>query len=196
MAYPEWREKFIDSISDVGYNINMKPITITDATIENLRSPQVEGWPAFMNDRLNREHQELLRLAQRQPSGVEVAVRYGDNFTNKVVSVGTVGRVAPDFSSGTIYMHNHPSGNTFTLKDVEKLLFNDNIELLSAVGHNGVIYTLHKAGRYSFSSVYAKYHKLSKNRPDYKASPEEYIRFMEDFLNSLSDAGLNYEKGR
>ena len=178
------------------YTDSVKAIVITDDIIENLHTPAVAGWSQVKNDRLNTEHRALLRLAQQHPAGVEVMAWYDDNLDSKIISVGTQGTVKADTSSGAIYIHNHPSGNTFTLKDVRHFLLRDNMKVLTAVGNNGIVYLLQKAEHYSFTEIYHSLQEIIQVTPDFEDSPEKYIDFMEKFLLNVREYGLIYRKTR
>jgi hypothetical protein len=93
-------------------------------------------------------------------------------------------------------MHNHPSGNTFTLEDVEAILLHANIEVNTAVGNDGMVYLLQKTEQYDFTGIYRDYHAALQKFSDYEDSPELYIEFMERFLNGLSKHGIIYRKTR
>jgi hypothetical protein len=175
---------------------NMQPIEITDDAINSLYTPVVDGWSVNRNQHLNLEHQSLLQSARMHPVGVEVAACYKKFPVGKIVTVGKTGSVTTMFAMGNVYMHNHPSGNTFTMRDVEIFLFNANIELLTAVGNNGTVYLLQKVESYDFTGIYREYQAAQQKFSGYENSPELYIKFMESFLNSLNNHGIIYRKSR
>jgi hypothetical protein len=172
----------------------MQPIEITDHEIQNLQTPAVDGWSVSKNRQLNLEHQSLLRMAREYPVGVEVAVCYERFPFGKVVTVGRRGHVRPDFSVGEVYMHNHPSGYTFSLDDVEHLLFYENMELLTAVGNNGAVYVLRKTDDFDFTRFYHAYQKAAQQEPSFEESPRSYIDFVERLLYEAAAYGLEYVK--
>ena len=171
-------------------------VAITDAVIRTLRTPVLPDRSEQWNAKLNERHKELLRLAQEQPVGVEVAAYTDDALNGMVTVTGEVGRVKVAVDRGAVHMHNHPSGTTFTLRDVEQLLFSDNMDVLSAVGNNGRVFLLAKTEKFDFSGICAAYRRAEDRQPDYERSPEEYLAFMKRFLPRLKRYGLVYLKGR
>lgn len=193
MKYPEWKATPESGMME---KTSIVAVAITDAVIRTLRTPILPDRSEQWNAKLNERHKELLRLAQEQPVGVEVAAYMDDALNGVVATVGTQSQVKIALDQGTVHMHNHPSGTTFTLQDVDHLLFSENIRILSAVGNNGRIFLLVKTDQFNFSGIYAAYQDAAIRQPNYERSPDEYIAFMEQFLPKLRRHGLIYLKGR
>ena len=175
--------------------ISLDPITITREAIDALSTPPIPGWSDAKNTKLNRRHQELLQKAKELPVGTEVAAYMDEQLNGVVTTTGTIGSVSIPLDAGAVYMHNHPSGHLFTLDDVERLLFNENMRVLTAVGNNGHVYLLVKTEAYDFAGVHSVYRDKANNFSGYGKSPEAYVRFMDEFLRALWPHGLIYLEG-
>lgn len=192
MNYDQWKKTPESGILE---QISLDPIVITDLVIDALTTPAVPGWSKEQNAMLNERHRELLRLAKEQPLGNEVGMYMNEQLEGVVSAVGGTGQVKIDLSQGAVYMHNHPSGHLFTLNDLECILFNDNIQVLTAVGNQGHIYMLAKNKNFNFTDIRAVYTNVIKGHPDYKKAPEQYVQFMQAFLQELQPHGLIYLEG-
>lgn len=61
-----------------------------------------------------------------------------------------------------IAVHNHPSGQAFSLTDIKKFIASGSMEMMTAVGNNGVLYIARKTPEYDGFLAYQQYQVLEK----------------------------------
>lgn len=119
---------------------------VTDKSIENV--PKLE---LFETDDLNTLHQKASRdllneVSKQKPVGTEVSIVYDadmqpiEGYGYRIGKVGTVGVDDPGVPFRVL--HNHGSGETFSLADLSCLTENENMLSLSAIGNTGSAYSI------------------------------------------------------
>ena len=94
-----------------------------------------------------------------------------------------------------LILHNHPDGNTFSMKDISFFITGARVELFSAVGNNGAVYLLEKAESYDGLNFYRRYSDW-KNQLDLSSmTVEEYVRSLEAMLEEAKQDGVHYVRG-
>lgn len=152
--FEAWKKRYAagESRGKITYRTDdLHAIPITDAAIERVPLVQLPGMSDEQAIKLQQRHRELLRFVQAEPAGRE-AIAYCDAKTLQLLDRYTGG---DNKVQGTIFaqphvaMHNHPSGGTFTHTDLVSFVRVPSMQVLTAVGNNGALYTLTKSQGYN-----------------------------------------------
>ena len=111
------------------------------------------------------------------------------NFIDKIISA-TPGGEVDSITSNTMYIsiHNHASGDTFSIGDILKLAIYDEARAIYVVGNNGNCYCLSKSDEYSKSG----FMKLLYDRFEH---PEKYVYDTElPFIKECEKHGIIYRE--
>lgn len=169
-----------------------KPVTIT--SIERVKALPSSILDESGQKKLQQAHKDLLQEVMNRGGMVEVARCYDMNMEPlcDYVSQNDKGRVEiPDFNVPYIAIHNHPSGLTFSPKDVLKLIKRENMVGLTVVGNGGQTYSIEKANSFNASALFEEAERIE----DQISSTEKdlnRINVMLTFLKRVSEYGVNY----
>ena len=131
-------------LNDKGY----KGIPITEEAIRRVPQVRPDGWSQEQAERLQTAHRELLRAVMDKPVGTEVGAVYAPDMRLIERKIGEYAGhqiVAPLCHEPHIFVHNHPSGLTFSENDIKGFINSADMALLTAVGNNGSVYALQKS---------------------------------------------------
>lgn len=191
--------------------VREKAVAINDIAIRKVSQMKFDGFTEQENFLIWQYHKLLLRLAQelcheRKNIEYEYGIMLNLNTWEHIEIEGVRGGVYIDScmeakyalengrKNSILYMHNHPSTGTFSATDIKTFLLNDAIFIMTAVGNNGVVYSIQKtrdSDIYGFLTKYfeavEKYKKLG-----YRNDATLAIR---DTLKVASKYGLIYKKG-
>lgn len=194
MTYAEWagwKEKSgRTSLNDL--KGLAKPVTIK--SIERVKVLPSSVLDEDGQKKLQQAHKELLREVMNRDGIVEVARCYDMNMEplSDYVSQNDKGRVEiPDFSVPYIAIHNHPSGLTFSPKDVLKLVKRKNMVGLTAVGNGGQTYLIEKTNNFDARSLQLALQQASK-AIESANNDLERINIMRAFLKRVKEYGIDY----
>lgn len=162
-------------------------IEITDESISKVQKIDV-----FEDDNINRAVQNyskiLLTKAREHSAETEVGAiiefsRLND-LTDKDFIVGAEDKSKvnlPKCPTPGIVIHNHPSGGTFSPRDVHRFSADENAVALYAIGNNGKCYAIKKTEKFNelWSSLAFKLAKVES--PDYKDTIEEIFAEAENY---------------
>lgn len=160
----------IDNSPKSGYNdSNDTAIAITDEAISRVPKMNV-----FEDDNINRaiqEHsKELLREARKYPTGTEVGAVIELDNVSKISGNGFIkgadGELTvsiPKCPSAGVTIHNHPSGETFSMSDINKFSSDTNAKAMYVIGNNGKCYTLKKNANFNWIEFEFKKIDLGNN---------------------------------
>lgn len=176
-------------------NRNTEPMAVTNAAMQRVPIVRPRGCTQQQAKLLRKRHRELLRLAQAGEPGAEWGMLLDGDFHPVETVRGESGALRVQGISRARYLaHNHPSGQTFSMEDVENLAFAEGLRGISVVGNNGAVYFLSKAEDFSAAGFANDIARRCAQQPDYKASPERYLRFMEELLEGGKRYGFHYER--
>lgn len=198
IKFKEWKEKYVENGGKSGImkEIKLENIPITNAAIDKVPLAKCETLSRGQSKQLQKRHQELLRFVQDEPPGRE-AICYCD-MKMKVVSQylgkGMNAVNATKLEIPHIAVHNHPSGTTFTLNDLDLLMSIETMSILSAVGNDGSVFIVEKSKKFDAAKFARLCDKSKAAYPKYKDSPENYLYFMEKLLKEADGCGLRYQK--
>ena len=164
---------------------NRNEIKITDEVINSLQKIDV-----FEDDTINqavlKHTKELLQEAQKHTSGTEIGkhVPLDLNPDNVKTFIGeenghTVNLGKCKISAVTI--HNHPSGETFSRRDIDKFVIDENAKAMYVIGNNGKWYALRKNENFDWMQFQIKTFTIS-DAPD----------FNEQILKGANNYGFTY----
>lgn len=166
---------------------NKKAITpITDTSIERVPNVKISGYTDEQCSIIQQQHKELLRYSRDSNESKEVAFVFDSELNNRKEFKGSDDKL--DFGS-TLYgkelfvMHNHPRNSSYSDRDIQFIIGNDNIKTLSVIKNSGNIETLTKSDIYDKGRALVElkrcYKKYVKNGTD-----EEINKAVNSFLKN------------
>ena len=133
-------------------SLNMEPKPVTMQSISNVKSFNCETLDGAKQQQLQNAHKRLLMTAAKQPPGVEVGKAFDLNMkplTQDVVGSAEGHSVKlPNFNVPYAVIHTHPACGIFSHGDLSSFAKNENLKLMTAIGHNGHIYAVEKSADY------------------------------------------------
>lgn len=193
-TYPEWAgwkkengKTVLNDLQDL-----QKPVTIK--SIERVKALPSGILDEAGQKKLQQAHKDLLKEVMNRGGMVEVARCYDMSMQPlcDYVSQDDEGRVEiPDFSAPYIAIHNHPSGLTFSPKDVLKLVKRKNMVGLTAVGNGGQTYLIEKTNNFDAKSLQLALQQASK-AIESANNDLERINIMRAFLKRVKEYGIDY----
>lgn len=133
-------------------SLNMEPKPVTMQSISNVKSFNCETLAGAKQQQLQSAHKRLLMTAAKQPPGVEVGKAFDLNMkplTQDVVGSAEGHSVKlPNFNVPYAVIHTHPACDIFSHGDLSSFAKNENLKLMTAIGHNGHIYAVEKSADY------------------------------------------------
>lgn len=138
--------------SSVYSSLNTEPKPVTMQSIGNVRAFRCETLDATGQQQLKNAHKRLLMTASRQPTGVEVGRIFDLNM--KPLSQDIIGSSnghsvrLPDSDVPYVAIHTHPACGNFSNGDLDNFTKNQNLKLLTAIGHDGHVYAVEKSADY------------------------------------------------
>ena len=188
-----YRASLAKSSESAMLDINIKPLKITEKAIARVRTVKSN---CIGSVELKNAEVSLLAYLQNDPPDKE-AVLYLDLQGNELIRYkgGALSVKAMQQSGTYVTVHNHPSGNTFSLEDVSTFVVDDNMQGMAVVGNDGTTYFLEKTDDVDFSGLYNTLRKAIQDAPDFQSTPKTYIDFMENLLKEMGNYGYRYTKG-
>lgn len=187
-----YRSKFPKNVDNSGESgiieeTSKKSITkITDKVIDNVPNVKISGYTDEQCSIIQQQHKELLRYSRDNNESKEVAFVFDSKLNNRKEFKGSDDKL--DFGS-TLYgkelfvMHNHPRNSSYSDRDIQFIIGNDNIKTLSVIKNSGNIETLTKSDIYDKGRALVElkrcYKKYVKNGTD-----EEINKAVNSFLKN------------
>lgn len=177
-------------LNDKGY----KGIPITEEAIRRVPQVRPDGWSQEQAERLQTAHRELLRAVMDKSVGTEAGAVYTPDMRLIERKIGeNAGHqiVMPRYQMPHIFIHNHPSGLTFSMADIENFGTRFNLETMTAIGNDGAIYLLQKTGAYNpvgFSKALLMEQMKLKNIQ----TSLEYAEELNQFLEGAEKYGIRF----
>lgn len=132
-------------------NIDSEPVTMQ--SISNVKSFNFEALDGVKQRQLQNAHKRLLMTAAKQPPGVEVGKVFDLNM--KPLTQDIVGRAEghsvklPNFNVPYAVIHTHPACGIFSHGDLSSFVNNENLKIMTAIGHNGHVFAVEKSSEYN-----------------------------------------------
>ena len=146
----------------------------------------IDTYSFFGDDRdnlLRAAFHEILNIVKNYAPGIELLRVYSVNEMNILgeklsETEGKVGAIST--IEDCITIHNHASGGTFSIRDLDQFTKNENVKAILVIGHNGNIYSLKKEDNYLKEDVSLTYlcHYKMINRFD---DDESMLRELEKY---------------
>ena len=137
--------------------LHMEPQPVTMKSIGSVKAFSCDTLDAMGQKRLQNAHKRLLMSASKQPLGVEVGKVFDLNMnplTEDVIGSSEGHSVKlPDFDTPYIVIHTHPASGIFSHGDLSSFTQSENLQLMTAIGHDGHIYAVEKSANYDSNAA-------------------------------------------
>ena len=142
-----------------------RKIFITDVAINKVDLVKPKDFSDTQASLMKSKHKELLSVAKNQNDSDEVLFIENLDFNNEVRILGDEFVVSPGKNpfavsvianakrQSLVYLHNHPSTNTFSVGDIDTFVCERAIKAISVVTNQGEVYILNKLDNYSFDGT-------------------------------------------
>lgn len=124
-------------------------------------------------------------------------------FENQVTVFGSVDEVDPGTAPNAVsliahampyslvYMHNHPSTNTFSAADIDTFVCDRAIKTMSVVTNQGEVYIINKTSGYDFDNIRHLLKDIYRSIPDGDGKSDMLVK---EFLKRCDEGGIEYGK--
>lgn len=180
-------------------------IFVTDVSIEKIAKVNISDFSETQNDLLQAKHKKLLRLSKEENNSNEVLLIDDLNFKSEVSVRGGEFAVTPADNpfavsviekaerKSLIYMHNHPSTNTFSVGDIDTFICESSIKTMSVVTNQGEVYVLNKLKNYDYNKIRNLLRKIYDSFPEGEIDDKEFVSF---FIKRCKEGGIEYAKSK
>ena len=180
-------------------------VLITDAAIEKVGIVELSDFSDEQMSKMQEKHKNLLLLSKEQNNSNEVLLIddlnmrsevqiFGDEFSVSPASnpfaVSIIGR-AEKYS--LIYMHNHPSTNTFSVADLDTFICEGPIKTMSVVTNQGEVYVINKTSRFDYNNARQL---MVEVYDSFRSDTIDNKEFVKRFLRECSKGGIEYAKSK
>ena len=152
-------------------SLNLNPEPVTMQSISNVKAFSCDTLDSTGQRQLQNAHKRLLMTASKQPLGVEVGRAYDlrmKPLTNELTGSTERSTVSiPDQDIPYIVIHTHPDSNIFSHSDLRQFSKNENLRMLTAVGHDGHIYAVEKTSNFDKRAARLLVHDLCESVEDF-----------------------------
>lgn len=217
MTYNEWYEKYVDKSGESGIikTEEVKPLEqakkrdhkvyVTEVAIEKVDKVKLSDFTDKQADSMQKKHKELLKLAMEKNESNEVLFIDDLNFKSEVQILGDEFVVSPGKNpfavsivshaerQSLIYLHNHPSTNTFSVGDIDTFACERAIKAISVVTNQGEVYILNKLDNYSFKETKKILNDIYDSFPKGEIDDKEFVS---KFLKQCNRGGIEYAKSK
>jgi hypothetical protein len=179
-----------------------KKIYITPQTLDKIGLIDVFDGDENLNELLLKYHRQILYLSMNENDSNEV-LGIWNTYTGEYITVfGTQSSVEisgnptavalfrNSYPKELAFLHNHPSTNTFSLRDIRTFVFSLQIGLISVVTNQGEVYVLQKIGSYDIEKAESFFNNLSKKFPGQDSESNE--NFRKQFFKNCGKVGIRY----
>ena len=158
---------------------------ISKDVIQNIKSFDLPELTAKENEELKKAMVKLLEKVQGTAQNTECASFYDIHMRFLKWEMGQPGKGGvkmynPPFDY--IALHNHPSGGTFSVKDIKQLVQNDKLQMMIVVGNNGKQYVLQKTNSFNGNALLKDYTDHLMNLTNKYNSLSKFLKESEEFL--------------
>ncbi len=169
-------------------------ISVTDEAIQRVPLVQPDGWSTERSRRLQEAHRDLLRAVKDAPAGTEAGAVYTPDMRlieRKIGEAADRQIFMPRYPSPHILVHNHPSGLTFSKKDIENFIGNFDMKVFTAVGNNGSVYLLEKTDQYNAAGFVRLFGGIQTELAQAE-TPLAYAEIINRFLKEAERHGIKF----
>lgn len=182
-----------------------RKIFITDTAIEKVDLVKPRDFSYSQASLMKSKHKELLNVAKKQNNSNEVLFIENLEFNNEVRILGNEFVVSPGKNpfavsviahakrQSLIYLHNHPSTNTFSVGDIDTFVCEKAIKAISVVTNQGEVYILNKLDNYSFDNTRKLLNEIYQSYPNGDIDDRDFVK---KFLKHCYEGGIEYAKSK
>lgn len=151
------------------------------------------------------KHKELLDIAKKQNNSNEVLFIEDLDFESEVRILGDEFVVSPSKNpfavsviahakrKSLVYLHNHPSTNTFSIGDIDTFVSERAIKTMSVVTNQGEVYIINKLDNYSFEGAVKLLKDIYNTYPAGEIDDKDFVK---NFLKRCREGGIEYAKAK
>lgn len=151
------------------------------------------------------KHRQVLEIAMNENNSNEVLLIEDLDFKSEVKILGSEFVVSPGKNpfavsviahaerQSLVYLHNHPSTNTFSVGDIDTFVCERAIKVMSVVTNQGEVYILNKLANYNFSRVRELLTSVYTSFPKGEIDDKEFVI---RFLKICRKGGIEYAKAK
>ncbi len=108
-----------------------------------------------LNARVENAANSILEMAKTHKKGTEFGyvINFDSPYTIGKAIVGEEGAMSvkiPRCSSPSVTLHNHPSGETFSARDIDRFVIDEKAKAMCVIGNNGNWYVLEKTDSFDW----------------------------------------------
>lgn len=180
-------------------------IFITEQAINKVDYVQPSDFTPRQALAMQQKHKELLETAKTKNNSNEVLFIEDLQFSSEVQVLESEFVVSPGKSpfavsvllnagrQSLIYLHNHPSTNTFSVGDIDTFVCERAIKVMSVVTNQGEVYVLNKLENYSFDGTRKLLNSIYNHFPDGEIDDKDFVKM---FLARSREGGIEYAKAK
>jgi hypothetical protein len=167
------------------------PFKITDSAIANARLPGSALFGENGGKELLEYSRQVLRMARDEPLGTECAITVAaDGLSYLGAYYGPPGGFrVPIPAPGVPYImvHNHPSGEFFSVADISGFILNDDMRVMVDMGNNGNGFIMEKLEGYDESGMQRLFEAL---QAEYGQDELSIVRVI---MRKVGDYGVSFK---
>ena len=173
---------------------------VTDASIRNLKVPDIPGFSVETCRRFYEAEKKLLQEVRKLEVGTEVAkiCRLDGTVVNTLTGPSGGGSVKiQDLGFDFAVLHNHPDNRIFSGRDIETFLNSGDIQVFSAIGNDGKSsYILAKQSDYDGFEASRAFYPLISKLEEYKKTGDidSYMETIEQYLGGVNAYGAVFKR--
>lgn len=180
-------------------------ILITETAINKVGFVKPTDFSDVQASLMMSKHKELLNVAKTQNNSNEVLFIENLDFSNEVRILGNEFVVSPGNNpfavsvianakrQSLVYLHNHPSTNTFSIGDIDTFVCERAIKAISVVTNQGEVYILNKLDNYSFDGTRKLLTEIYNSYLDREIDNKDFVK---KFLKRCREGGIEYAKSK
>ena len=182
-----------------------RKIYITEQSINKVDFVQPSDFTSRQALVMQQKHKELLEIAKTKNNSNEVLFIEDLRFSSEVQVLGSEFVVSPGKSpfavsvlinaerQSLIYLHNHPSTNSFSVGDIDTFVCERAVKAMSVVTNQGEVYVLNKLENYSFEGTKKLLNSIYNHFPDGEIDDKDFVK---QFLSRCREGGIEYAKSK
>ena len=182
-----------------------RKIFITESAINKVDFVKPKDFSDTQASLMMSNNKELLNVAKNQNNSNEVLFIENLDFNNEVRILGdefvvspaknpfAVSIIANAKRQSLVYLHNHPSTNTFSIGDIDTFVCERAIKAISVVTNQGEVYILNKLDNYSFDGTRKLLTEIYNSYPEEEIDDKDFVK---KFLRRCREGGIEYAKSK
>lgn len=182
-----------------------RPIKITDVAVSKVARANLSNFSDKGDIFIQEQHKRLLVISKEMNNSKEVRILIDIihwyiwtilGEANVIETRNNLDAYLTMKGSGKntmLFMHNHPSTDTFSGTDVKTFCVNEALYIMTVVGNDGSIKTLKKLNGFDKYEALLYYNKLATQK--YKRYRNNGARAMKELLKNCDKIKLSYRSG-